>query len=118
MVLNGSISAKLTSVGGLFISVIKSSILLDRSGLSFFNLFRKLIEPVTNCSGWIVNLFPIFLLLDTSRCLGFTQDGLKHVCVTISLDANSPRWPEIDEINNPPTEVNFGNIDPFSNIAS
>jgi len=24
----------------------------------------------------------------------------------------------ITEINNPPTEVNFGNIDPFSNIAS
>jgi len=24
----------------------------------------------------------------------------------------------IAEINNPPTEVNFGNIDPFSNIAS
>ena len=24
----------------------------------------------------------------------------------------------ISEINNPPTEVNFGNIDPFSNIAS
>ena len=48
MVLNGSISSKLTSVGGLFISPIKSSILLDRSGLSFFNLFKKLIDPVTN----------------------------------------------------------------------
>ena len=46
--LNGSISSKLTSVGGLLISFINSSILLTKSGLSFFNLTKKLIDPDSN----------------------------------------------------------------------
>ncbi|SVA55683.1 uncharacterized protein METZ01_LOCUS108537 [marine metagenome] len=75
----------------MFISAIKLSILLDKSGLSFFNLVKKLIEPVTNWAGLTEILLLNFLLFDSSRCFGFTQDGLKQFCVITSWLATCPR---------------------------